>query len=279
MKVTSDLFQLKVLVNSKPIQEYHKDSKTFVEGRQGSNFELLLKNLTPRRLLVHPTVDGLSAMTGKEASRNDYSEGYVLNPFQEMSVPGWRLDNESVARFLFAGEGRSYAEQTGQPKNKGVIAAAVWEERIPTWQSKVMFNIETSDSITFTDGTDNADPVGGIYNVNTEPASHGGEELTIGSLYTPERGEKLSRGRKRRVSTKSVNNLGTGFGKKADHNVMTVKFEINQAEPDAIAVIYYDDFRGLATRGIKISRKPQSDSLPNPFPKDTGCVPPHGWRG
>jgi len=129
MKVSADLFQLKVLVNNRPVQEYHKDNHTFIEGRQGSNYALQLTNLTPRRLLVHPTVDGLSVMTGKEASRNDSSHGYVLEAYTAENIPGWRLDNNEVAKFVFAGAGESYAEKRGSGENKGVIACAVWEKK------------------------------------------------------------------------------------------------------------------------------------------------------
>jgi hypothetical protein len=69
MKASSEVFRLQVLVNHKPIQEYRGPSNTtFVEGKEGSTFELELTNLTARRILVHPAVDGLSIMTGQSAS-------------------------------------------------------------------------------------------------------------------------------------------------------------------------------------------------------------------
>ena len=287
MKLHSPLIQVKVFVNSKPIQEYHKDQQTYIEGRKGSNFELSLKNLTGGRLLVHPTVDGLSAMTGKESARNDHSHGYVLSPHREMRVPGWRIDGESVAQFVFAGGGKSYAEQTGRPKNKGVIAAAVWEERAGERFCYEKPPIGVYNPHTFSRGVrDTPDPSRdtgtskqyplyydfSFTNCSIQPdsASYSGEEKCSGRME-----ERLRRSRK----SSSVNNLGTGFGKKAEHYVVTIKFVAQQDTPTAIAVIYYDDKDGLRNRGIKISKKPQSDGLPNPFPKDTGCAPPHGWRG
>lgn len=297
MKLTTDLFQIKVLVDGKPIQEYHKDANTFVEGRSGSNFELLLKNLTARRLLVHPSVDGISVMTGKTASKNDYSVGYILEPWQEMRVPGWRLNDEAVARFVFAGSGGSYAEKTGRGENKGVIAAAVWEEKVRygTWHwyelpSKVLGNprsvtrgVSSDDDFishhyTFTDAGHLGD-VNTAYEATTEihldsSVQNSGRVNCSGDLT---RGRNRG-ARYRKGPSKSVNNLGTGFGKKAEHRVAKATFEINQAAPDAVAVIYYDDLRGLKNRGIRISRKKQGSGLPDPFPKDMGCEPPQGWR-
>lgn len=275
MKVHCPILQLKVLVNGKYIQEYHKDQQTFVEGRKGSNFELSLNNLSGRRILVHPTVDGLSCMTGEEASRNDHDHGYVLQPYQEMKVPGWRLDNDSVARFFFAGEGKSYAEKTGRPLNKGVIAAAVWEEKRWYWCSRdpIWFtNVSPPRQIKYTFGpsTNDADHSYSCFSVN--------EVKTSGNIS---RG--MSAGEHRRYSEydATLQNLGTGFGKQADHQVYDTHFTPEQDEPNAIAVIYYDDYRGLQQRGIRVNRsimKNRKVNLPNPFPKSSGCIPPDGWR-
>jgi len=289
MKVNTPLVQMKILVNGRPIQEYHKDQKVFVEGKRGSNFELSLRNLSARRILVHPTVDGLSVMTGKEASRNDHSEGYVLGPYQEMTVPGWRLDNDSVAKFFFAGGGKSYAEKTGRPLNKGVIAAAVWEAKQVEWffhemPSKVIANPQ---GISFgSSGTTN------IYsNPNDQTAaadcyymdtlSYAGDSVSHGEKCgARNRGEEKCSG-KITLESANVNNLGTGFGKQADHQVYTTQFTPERDEPNAIAVIYYDDVRGLRKRGIRVNKhcNQAGPNLPDPFPKDSGCKPPHGWNG
>jgi hypothetical protein len=266
MKITTPLIQVKVHVNGRPIQEYHKDQAVYVEGKKGSNFELSLKNLTGRRLLVHPTVDGLSAMTGEEASRNDHEHGYVLGPYQHMLIPGWRLNNDSVARFFFAGEGKSYAEKTGRPLNKGVIAAAVWEEKRITWRCSELPPVGIANPWSVTYGSNR---------IKITPESSFGND-PVQCYYSGE--EKCSG----KISTESstVNNLGTGFGKKADHHVHDTHFTPERDEPNAIAVIYYDDFHGLQKRGIKVQRaKDRQESLPNPFPRDKGCSPPHGWRG
>jgi hypothetical protein len=284
MKVHYPLIQVKVLVNGKPIQEYHKDQQTFIEGRKGSNFELYLKNLTGRRLLVHPTVDGLSCMTGEEASRNDHSNGYVLNAYQEMTVPGWRLDNDSVARFFFAGEGKSYAEKTGRPLNKGVIAAAIWEEKRwswcskdPIWFTNTEVNIPNISFGSTTCGYSNPHGIAGndvdaVYSCNV---SH--QEPTSGDLFSP---KNVARGQSEMFTQPETQNLGTGFGKQAEHKVYEVHFVPEQEEPNAVAVIYYDDFRGLQKRGIKVQKiRDRRPGLPNPFPRGTGCTPPDGWRG
>jgi hypothetical protein len=263
MKYTTDLFQLKVLVDDKPIQEYHKDGKTFVEGRQGSNFSLKLKNLTGRRILVHPTVDGLSAMTGKEASRRDSSHGYVLSAFEEATIPGWRLDDKEVAQFFFAGDGKSYAEKTGKGLDKGVVACAVWEEK-PYDPPAFIYNLSS--------GRCGGQSIGG--GGDWEPSSLHAESYSKGGQQT--NCSTRPKGITRSVAT---SNLGAGFGEKTDHKVSTTSFTPETKEPVLIAAIYYDDKSGLRARGIRLSKKQrQPRTEPNPFPKDTACAPPAGWR-
>lgn len=267
MKVSVNLFQLKVLVNNKPVQEYHKDNCTFIEGREGSNYSLSLTNLTSRRLLAHPTVDGLSAMTGKEADRNDSSHGYILNPYTTIDIPGWRLDDANVAKFFFAGAGKSYAEKKGSGENKGVIACAVWEEKPEvltragiSWHNDSCYKSYTTagnstECCTMNFGADSAKVT--CTNVDQNKSN----DVSIRSVIR-------------------ACNLGTGFGKAASHAVVQTSFVPTSVEPVAVAVIYYDDVRGLKARGIRLSMETHNTSLPNPFPKtQVGCEPPKDWPG
>jgi hypothetical protein len=268
MKVASYLVNFKVVVGGRAVQEFNKEGNVFVEGRQGSNFELELANLTGRKLLVHPTVDGLSAMTGKEASKNDSSNGYVLPPYSTMRVPGWRLDDDAVAKFYFAGAGQSYAEKQGGGADKGVIAAAIWEEKVVFKSSGVLRS--TSDNMGW----------GPRGQQDNNPQYKGLGSTICGSSIncctTPDAGSVHGEPTNGFVSTQ---NLGTGFGERAEHQVHEVSFTPETVEPTAVAVIYYDDRRGLMARGIKLSSgKKRRDGLPNPFPKDKGCTPPTGWR-
>ncbi len=272
MKVSTPLFQLKVLINNKPIQEYRQQQNTFVEGRAGSEFSLELTNLTANRILVHPTVDGLSAMNGKKAKKDDSDQGYILAPYQTENLPGWRLDDEKVAQFFFAGKGSSYAEKTGHGENKGVIACAVWEPASPlgvtttSWEN----NEEVVPSAFHVDSVsgDNVDPSythKGITRGVTYGAGRGGG-MSVNCCATPQ---------------PEMSNLGTGFGEAVSHEVQTVHFTPATPQPATVAVIYYDDLKGLRARGLRIGRKRYNKpSLPNPFPKsDQGCTPPNGWRG
>lgn len=275
MKVSLPVFQLKVVINEKPIQEYHKDELTFVEGRQGSNFELDLVNLTPRRLLVHPTVDGLSCMDGKEASKNDSEHGYVLPPYCTTRIPGWRLNDSEVAAFFFAGEGKSYAEKKGGGRDKGVIACAVWEEKQPERKYRLYKRRDMNMCRGVTPPSAFSEDFHSCYH----------SEEVSGANPRPESANKGAGGMGVNCCTgeeptaASVQNLGTGFGARAEHQVQSTHFEPATTEPTCVAVIYYDDVTGLKARGIKIQGFECGRGLPNPFPKDRGegCEPPCDW--
>lgn len=286
MKAFAPLIQLRVVVDGKRVQEYHKDDHTFVEGRQGSSFTLALKNLTGKKILVHPTVDGLSAMTGKEASRFDNTDGYVLFPFQELDIPGWRLNDDEVARFFFAGGGGSYAEKTGKSKDKGVIACSVWEEKVAKRQTRGILRGASGQSWgkggpRYGGGRGSGQCMGFSPDEDVVtcavPAGAADVEVQTSCAIEPEMctygGETKSA---------STCNLGAGFGEATTHEVQSIYFVAATENPIATAVIYYDDAEGLQARGISLKRHGRSHALPNPFPKDRsvdGCTPPKGWRG
>jgi len=263
MKVSTPLFQLKVLVNGQPIQEYRKDSRTYVEGRAGSRFELELTNLTGARILVHPNIDGISAMTGKDASRRDHSAGYVLGPHERAVIPGWRLNDRDVAEFFFAGAGKSYAEGTGRgKKNRGVIACTVWQEKVyPVLRTCFHHAVDVEPSPWETISCN----AGAAYSSECCDRSPT-KSATIGSPLRSSRRRKAQQ------------NLGAGFGDRVDHQVRGTTFEVATEQPAAAAIIYYDDLDGLRSKGLRISsRRRHHEHTPDPFPQDTGCPPPRGW--
>jgi len=310
MKVSTPLFQLKVRVSGKNIQEYHKDDLTFVEGKPGSQFELVIKNLSGERILCHPTVDGRSVMNGKQARKNDSSDGYVLNPYQETVIPGWRLNQEACAHFFFTGRGEeTYGEQMGDSgENKGVIACPVWQQAARLYQENIFREVKCSGGIIDVDGSESefldffgaegADAEEMPYakaNIEQRRPIDKNSEQKIGSqtfgareLKTVNRSGKgikrkklkiVCRGGGEGIRPASVNNIGTGFGEQTQHNVHTVQFKPRTKEPIVVATVYYDDLNGLRARGLKIGKKKTTRHLPDPFPADKACPPPAGWRG
>ena len=134
---------VEVLVRGRPVKEfYHEDGNTYIEGRKNSPFELRIRNNNFNRVLVLPSVDGLSVMDGKKADSN--SNGYIVNGFSALTIPGWRLDNSEVAKFFFQEEkGGGYAAQVGEGGNEGVIGFMFFEEKVvPEWHTIIIKEIE-----------------------------------------------------------------------------------------------------------------------------------------
>ncbi len=100
----------------------------YLEAREGCSYAVALSNRTAERLGVVLTVDGLNAISGQR----DPGVGrmYVLGPWEQTTVRGWRSSLADVRRFTFVDERASYAARSGQANGKmGWIEAAVYRER------------------------------------------------------------------------------------------------------------------------------------------------------
>lgn len=105
----------------------------YVIGVINSRYSILLQNHSAARLEVVLSVDGLDVMDGKPASLN--KRGYILEPFGELKVDGFRQSDNTVAAFRFSSVPRSYAQQKhGDTRNVGVIGIAAFEEQGTNWQ-------------------------------------------------------------------------------------------------------------------------------------------------
>jgi hypothetical protein len=103
------------------------DFQHYIEGREGSTFEIELVNNNPYDCEFIVSVDGLSITDGEAAG--EQSGGYVVPANTTQRVPGWMVNGETAAKFTFSGaKGQSYAEQSehGDARNKGVIATKVF---------------------------------------------------------------------------------------------------------------------------------------------------------
>ena len=120
--------EMTVHVKGRPITEYNHRGQTFVEGRDGSEYEIEIRNRTAGRIEAVLSVDGLSVIDGKPAGAS--SSGYMIDAGQTVLIPGWKLDDSTVAKFAFAGKGESYAtKMTGDSRNNGVIGVMAFSEK------------------------------------------------------------------------------------------------------------------------------------------------------
>jgi len=122
-----------------PADEYYHNGVVWIEGREGNNYTIDIRNNTDRRALFIVSVDGLDVLAGQPAGPS--SQGYVVNAHDTVSIPGWKLDDQQAAEFFFSRSRDSYVNAIGgSTSNTGVIGAMVFSEYVETLNP---FNITT----------------------------------------------------------------------------------------------------------------------------------------
>ncbi len=116
------------------LKNYHSGSRRYVVGRKGSNYSLLVKNLSHSALEVVLSVDGLDVMNGRPASFK--KRGYIIQPGKTLKVKGFRTSESAVAAFKFSSVSGSYSSlRHGKTRNVGVIGMAVFTQRgVDPWK-------------------------------------------------------------------------------------------------------------------------------------------------
>ena len=274
------MFDLDILINGKSVSKYPHEGRVYVEGRRGSEYSLKFTNRSSRRVIAVFSVDGLSVMDGNTARFDD--AGYVVEAFSSITIPGWRLDNEAIAKFKFGDRKTSYAEKKGAGGNVGVIGCVVFNElQVPHHWFK--YNRDECDygpdlsgskgirspmADSGFDVTWDTNSSGHTYNASCTNASCTGEERTSGSIL-----------RSCSVTPAAAPQLGTEFGRRDSHRVQEIMLS-RESTPTTIIEIHYDTRKSLEAMGIVVGAKVVKVS--KAFPNESygiGCTPPSGWRG
>lgn len=253
--------QLSVLVKNRAIAEYTHEEQTYIEGRAGSNYEIEIRNNTLGRVEAVLSVDGLSIIDGKEAGPQ--SQGYLIESFNSVRIPGWLLDTNNIAKFAFAGRDGSYASQIsdGKSRNIGVIGAMVFAQRI------------AQPTFTFPYTTSAVSPVG-IMTPFIGMSSISNSMTAGASVYAP-----VSSSTSQATNASGPQTLGTAFGPASQFATQAVAFQ--RGLMIAIMSIYYDNLAGLRAKGVpitRIKRDKASQRQPDAFPNRYGCNPPSSWQ-
>ena len=123
-------YEINVMVNGSRCKQYNHDGKTFIEAKKGSEYTIEIKNNTWQRVLAVCSVDGLDILNGKPAVEN--GPGYVISGYNTGRFDGFRVSNETVAKFIFDYKNSSYAasKEDGSEKNVGVIGVRIFQEKV-----------------------------------------------------------------------------------------------------------------------------------------------------
>jgi hypothetical protein len=130
--ITRSNYNVQILVDGKPVKEYTKDGKVFVEAKSGTEYSVRIKNNSGRRAVAVVSIDGINTITGEVATPE--STGYVVGAYSSIEVKGYRQDNEGGGRFKFTEKESGYSKEVdGTGINSGVIGVAfVAEKQEPT---------------------------------------------------------------------------------------------------------------------------------------------------
>lgn len=215
------------------LQVYEHRGRRYIAGEPGHEYQLSVTSREGRRLLAVGSVDGVNILSGETADVDQ--GGYVLAPWQQMFIAGWRTSMASTAAFYFTTVADAYAARTGRPNELGVIGLALFREKAPCcnpWRRD--------------QGRERQAP----------------EQDAPAAPSLGESGKLMQKDER----------IGTGYGRSEYSEVVHTEFERAASRPDEVVTIYYDSYKNLQKQGvIPPSPKPRRHR-PEPFPG--GFVPP-----
>lgn len=233
---------------------YALGPRTFVLGAQGQRYLLRITNESSRRVEVVVSVDGRDVLDGQPA---DWSKrGYLVAPYDSVTIDGFRLSDSSVAAFRFSSVAASYAAQMGDARDVGAIGVAVFSERAP-------YAVRHHSLIA-------PSPKG------SRPELLGDD---VGGAAPQVPGALRSEAQRRP-------GLGTEFGEEHESHVYRVEFARASTAPATVLSVRYNDRSGLLALGIDVDRTHWSRGrdtwlreTAEPFRRNAPYAqPPPGWR-
>jgi len=215
---------------------YWHEGRAYVVGKPGNEYAVRIRNRQREDVLGVISVDGVNVITGETAAAAQ--SGYVLAPYRQFDISGWRKNMASTAAFYFTSLPDSYAARTGRPDNVGVIGVALYRKKAeppPVTQAPM------SPTAPFASGE------------LARRESKAAAAASADAQNAPRAAERDDR-------------LGTGHGRIEASHTRHVGFERATSEPAETVTIYYDSYRNLLARGIVPQPVPARLPVPNPFP-------------
>ncbi len=276
-------YEIQVLVDGAPAQTYVQNGETYVLGHRGARYTLRVSNHSSRRIEAVISVDGRDVIDGRNADYQ-HKRGYLVAPYGQAEIDGWRLSDNQAAAFRFSSVAGSYAARTGSAREVGVIGVAVFPERydpprpvyIPQPRPRPYWN-----------GRD--DVYGGAPPpaAKSEARSSEDSEMGRGTAAAPPASEPSMGGMARDRSAQKRPGLGTGFGERVDSQVQEVPFTRQSSfQPAALLGVRYNDRSGLLAMGIDVDGDGSNYDgeiyrrrTAQPFPSNQNryATPPPGW--
>ncbi|HEV7893771.1 MAG TPA: hypothetical protein VGP08_24355 [Pyrinomonadaceae bacterium] len=123
-------FDVEVVVEGYTLDALYGRGRRYVEARDGSEYELVVRNPLPVRVAVALSVDGLNTIDARRTSAWESSK-WVIEPYGTVRIKGWQTSSTNARRFYFTTERDSYAANLGRASDLGVITAVFYREAVP----------------------------------------------------------------------------------------------------------------------------------------------------
>jgi hypothetical protein len=217
--------------------------KTYVLGAMGERYRIHIANPTSRRVEAVVSVDGLDAIDGRAATFED-KRGYVIPPFGEVTVDGFRTSANQVATFRFSSVRDSYAGRKGEDRNVGVIGVAFFPERERPQQ--VIPQPHYYDERTHSTG-------GPLPPRKAAPMAAGASSRAPAAPTAAEPKGDAPGAYGGSARPEARRGLGTEFGEQRDSSAGYTTFQReNPRQPEHITEIRYNDREGLLALGLPV---------------------------
>ena len=245
-------FEIQILVNGRPLEEYAARGKSYVEAIAGAEYEVRIRNPLPYRVAVALSVDGLNTIDARRTSAWNASK-WVIEPYGSISINGWQMSSERARRFYFTSERDSYGAKLGQTSNLGVVSAVFFRERRP-YPVPVTPGPPRPRPLYEEDGRDSnkaESPSAGSSGESAENKSRSGGTTSADSL------------RRQPPSVQPQTDdeyAATGIGRSVHNDVRWVNMELD-SRPTAEVTIRYEYNPALVRLGILPRRYERPDPL------------------
>jgi hypothetical protein len=258
------------------LRAFHKADETFLLGSYGRRYNLRVRNQTGRRVEAVVTVDGRDVVSGRIGDFKR-ERGYLIDPYSDVLVEGFRTSLEDVAAFRFAAPEESYSSRMGTPQNVGVIGVAIFPERVVPVHRRPMPLYDRPHA-----PPSPMDDMGSSYGPARKSAASG-RAAGVGTMSADAPSASAAESSGTGYAThaeaqRSKGNLGTEYGESHASHVREVEFRRASAtQPSQVIVLRYDDEEGLLARGFRLHEPPvvsYAPREPNPFPHSRFAPPP-----
>ena len=257
------LVHVSVEVDGQPAPLYPAadgSGRRYLEARRGSSYAIRLDNRTGQRVGVALTVDGLNVISGLRGapspSAGTPGRMYILDPWGETVVRGWRTSLSEVRRFTFVDESVSYAARTGQANPRmGWIELSVYRERRPYVRRWLPMEPMSRDQASRSSG----DAEGGSKGPAAAPESAEANGLAKDAARAPRSAYP-----------------GTGWGSRDDDPAQVVSFDPEPVAGETV-VLRYEYARALRALGILPRPDYGRDRLRERERGELGFAAPPAW--